>query len=154
MKIYPISSLGDNTWCQSVNLSDLFRNIRVISVTDTATTISAEHRDSINDAWGRFEGRVSNSMLVIPCGPPEKVEQIIINLEVSRRTRRKEQIEINWPATEFKMKDLLALYPDMSQPTLYLKVQEAIKNNLIKEVRREKIPGQKGKAPVVYSKVC
>ena len=48
---------------------------------------------------------------------------------------------------------MLVAETGLSQPTLYLYIQNLIKEGLVREVDRVRVEGQRGKASVVYSSV-
>ena len=71
---------------------------------------------------------------------------------VKKPKREKKKIEVKLPTGKFTMKMLVA-ETGLSQPTLYLYIQNLIKEGLVREVDRVRVEGQRGKASVVYSSV-
>ncbi len=66
--------------------------------------------------------------------------------------RNKKKVDIQLPKGKFTMKMLVA-ETGMTQPVLYLLVQNLIKTGKVVEVERVRVEGQRGKASVVYSSV-
>lgn len=66
--------------------------------------------------------------------------------------RNKKKVDIQLPKGKFTMKMLIA-ETGMTQPVLYLIVQNLIKTGKVVEVERIRVEGQRGKASVVYSSV-
>jgi predicted transcriptional regulator len=57
---------------------------------------------------------------------------------------------VNWPDSSFTV-DSLKVLTGLSKVTLYLKVKQALKQNLIKATDKEKTP--QGRPRIVFSKV-
>jgi hypothetical protein len=68
------------------------------------------------------------------------------------KVSRKKKVDIQLPNGKFTMKMLVA-ETGMTQPVLYLYLQNLIKQGLVREVDRVRVEGQRGKASVVYSSV-
>ena len=66
--------------------------------------------------------------------------------------RNKKKVDVQLPTGKFTMKMLVA-ETGMTQPVLYLILQNLIKTGKVVEVERVRVEGQRGKASVVYSVV-
>jgi len=66
--------------------------------------------------------------------------------------RNKKKVDVQLPNGKFTMKMLVA-ETGMTQPVLYLMLQNLIKTGKVVEVERVRVEGQRGKASVVYSVV-
>lgn len=66
--------------------------------------------------------------------------------------RNKKKVDVQLPKGKFTMKMLVA-ETGMTQPVLYLILQNLIKTGKVQEVERVRVEGQRGKASVVYSVV-
>ncbi len=66
--------------------------------------------------------------------------------------RNKKKVDVQLPTGKFTMKMLVA-ETGMTQPVLYLILQNLIKEGKVQEVERVRVEGQRGKASVVYSVV-
>lgn len=66
--------------------------------------------------------------------------------------RNKKKVDVQLPKGKFTMKMLVA-ETGMTQPVLYLILQNLIKEGKVQEVERVRVEGQRGKASVVYSVV-
>jgi hypothetical protein len=66
--------------------------------------------------------------------------------------RNKKKVDVQLPKGKFTMKMLVA-ETGMTQPVLYLYLQNLIKEGKVVEVERVRVEGQRGKASVVYSAV-
>lgn len=66
--------------------------------------------------------------------------------------RNKKKVDVQLPNGKFTMKMLVA-ETGMTQPVLYLILQNLIKTGKVVEVERVRVEGQRGKASVVYSVV-
>jgi hypothetical protein len=66
--------------------------------------------------------------------------------------RNKKKVDVQLPKGKFTMKMLVA-ETGMTQPVLYLYLQNLINEGKVVEVERVRVEGQRGKASVVYSAV-
>jgi hypothetical protein len=87
----------------------------------------------------------------------ERAKDLLEASEESKRTgkkgvRKKKKTEIALPTGKFTMKMLVA-ETGMSQPVLYLMLQNLVKQGVVQEVERVRVEGQRGRATVVYSSV-
>ena len=87
----------------------------------------------------------------------QRADELAEASEESKRTgkkvvRKKKKTEITLPDGKFTMKMLVA-ETGMSQPTLYIMLQNLVKQGVVQEVERVRVEGQRGRATVVYSSV-
>ncbi len=87
----------------------------------------------------------------------QRADELAEASEESKRTgkkvvRKKKKTEITLPDGKFTMKMLVA-ETGMSQPTLYIMIQNLVKQGVVQEVERVRVEGQRGRNTVVYSSV-
>ena len=87
----------------------------------------------------------------------QRAEELAEASEESKRTgkkviRKKKKTDITLPEGKFTMKMLVA-ETGMSQPTLYIMLQNLVKQGVVQEVERVRVEGQRGRNTVVYSSV-
>jgi Fic family protein len=87
----------------------------------------------------------------------QRAKELTEASEESKRTgkkviRKKKKTEITLPDGKFTMKMLVA-ETGMSQPTLYIMLQNLVKQGVVQEVERVRVEGQRGRNTVVYSSV-
>jgi len=87
----------------------------------------------------------------------QRADELAEASEESKRTgkkvvRKKKKTEITLPDGKFTMKMLVA-ETGMSQPTLYIMLQNLVKQGVVQEVERVRVEGQRGRNTVVYSSV-
>ncbi len=68
------------------------------------------------------------------------------------KVSRKKKVDVKLPSGKFTMKMLVA-ETGLSQPTLYIMLQNLVKQGVVQEVERVRVEGQRGRATVVYSSV-
>lgn len=68
------------------------------------------------------------------------------------KVSRKKKVDVVLPKGKFTMKMLVA-ETGMSQPVLYIMLQNLVKQGVVQEVERVRVEGQRGRATVVYSSV-
>ena len=88
-----------------------------------------------------------------------RAEELAEASEESKRTgkkvvrkSKKKKTDITLPDGKFTMKMLVA-ETGMSQPTLYIMLQNLVKQGVVQEVERVRVEGQRGRNTVVYSSV-
>ncbi len=67
-----------------------------------------------------------------------------------KSNRGRKPIPFNFPLSEFKVKDLAAEY-EVSIPFIHIKMKEA--GSRMHVVRKDKVPGQKGRVANIYQYV-
>jgi len=68
------------------------------------------------------------------------------------RPKKQKKVDVVLPKGKFTMKMLVA-ETGMSQPVLYIMLQNLVKQGVVQEVERVRVEGQRGRATVVYSSV-
>ena len=71
--------------------------------------------------------------------------------EEKLRTTEKQRIEINYPTTSFTFKNLEEMNPDVSSPTLRLRLKEALEDGSITKADEPFMTGKRGRSQHLYS---